>query len=58
MKKVFADAVYWIALLHQKDSLHQQAVAVGRSLDDTQIEALVAQAIWAPVRTGCWEPQD
>jgi uncharacterized protein len=37
MKKVFADAVYWIALLHQKDSLHQRAVTVSRSLDETQV---------------------
>ena len=37
MKSVFADAVYWIALLNQKDSLHQQAVTASRSLGGAQV---------------------
>jgi len=35
MKTVFVDAVYWIALLNPRDNLHEQAVSLGRSLDQT-----------------------
>ena len=35
MKVLFVDAVYWIALLSPRDSLHEQAVSLSRSLDQT-----------------------
>jgi len=33
----FADAVYWIALLNAKDSLHHRAVSLSRSPDHTVV---------------------
>jgi uncharacterized protein len=33
MRTLFADAVYWIALLNPRDALHQKAIALSRSLD-------------------------
>ncbi len=30
MRRLFADTVYWVALLHQKDSLHELAKGVSR----------------------------
>lgn len=30
MRRLFADTVYWVALLHQKDSLHDLAKEVSR----------------------------
>ena len=35
MRTLFVDAVYWIALLNPRDNLHEQAVSLSRSLDQT-----------------------
>ena len=35
MRVLFVDAVYWIALLSPRDNLHERAVAMSRSLDQT-----------------------
>jgi uncharacterized protein len=32
MKRVFADAVYWVALAHRKDQWHQKALQVSQQL--------------------------
>ena len=32
MKRVFADTLYWVALIHRKDQWHQSAVSVSRTL--------------------------
>ncbi len=37
MRTLFVDAVYWIALLNPRDGLHEQAVALSRSLDQTPL---------------------
>jgi predicted nucleic acid-binding protein len=37
MKDVFADAVYWVALLNPHDSLHDRATQISRSLVNTRI---------------------
>lgn len=37
MRRVFADAVYWVALAHVRDQWHSQAVAVSRSLRGVEI---------------------
>ena len=37
MNVVFADACYWIALLHPNDPLHQTSKDVSRSLGDVRI---------------------
>ena len=33
MRRVFADAVYWVALAHRKDHWHKRAVAVSAALE-------------------------
>ena len=33
MRRVFADAVYWVALAHRKDQWHQRALQVSQQLD-------------------------
>jgi predicted nucleic acid-binding protein len=35
MRVLFVGAVYWIALLSPRDNLHERAVAMSRSLDQT-----------------------
>jgi predicted nucleic acid-binding protein len=35
MKRVFVDALYWIALINPKDQWHTKAVSAGLSLKDT-----------------------
>ncbi len=35
MRTLFADTVYWVALLNPRDSLHERAVSLSRSLDQT-----------------------
>ena len=37
MRRVFADAVYWVALAHAKDQWHARAVAVSRTLGGVTI---------------------
>jgi len=37
MKKVFADAGYWIALFNPRDRLHDKAVLVAKTLGNTKI---------------------
>lgn len=37
MRRVFADAGYWIALLNPKDALHAKALAVSAKLDEARI---------------------
>jgi hypothetical protein len=37
MKQVFADANYWIALLHRNDSLHSSAVGAQKKLKKAQL---------------------
>ena len=37
MKSVFADADYWIALLHSREELHQKAAQVSASLGPVRI---------------------
>jgi predicted nucleic acid-binding protein len=37
MRQVFADTVYWTALFSWRDDLHQKAIKLSRSLEDTQI---------------------
>ena len=37
MSTVFADTFYWAALLNPRDSLHNEAVAVGESLKGTPV---------------------
>lgn len=37
MKAIFADTFYWIALTNKLDALHEQALAVARSLGSPQI---------------------
>lgn len=37
MSPVFADTFYWAALLNPRDSLHQEAVAAGKSLNKTTV---------------------
>jgi predicted nucleic acid-binding protein len=32
MRRIFADAVYWVALAHRKDQWHQKAVQVSQQL--------------------------
>jgi len=35
MRVLFADAVYWIALINPRDNLHERAASLSRSLDQT-----------------------
>lgn len=35
MRALFADAVYWVALLNPRDNLHRRTVSFSRSLDQT-----------------------
>jgi predicted nucleic acid-binding protein len=37
MRRVFADTLYWVAILHRKDQWHQAAVTVSRSLAKCQL---------------------
>jgi predicted nucleic acid-binding protein len=37
MRVLFVDAVYWIALLSPRDNLHERAVAMSHSLDQTRL---------------------
>jgi predicted nucleic acid-binding protein len=37
MKRIFADASYWIALLNPRDELHGRAVGVAQSCSEDQI---------------------
>src|SRR5947209_8156158 len=37
MRKVFADAVYWVALAHRKDQWHAKAVVVSQELGPVQL---------------------
>lgn len=37
MNEIFADAVYWVALLNTHDSLHPRASQISRSLRNTRI---------------------
>jgi len=37
MKTIFADACYWIAILHEKDPLHAEAMRVSSSLVNCRI---------------------
>jgi len=37
MKRVFADAVYWVALVHRKDQWHPHAVRAARALQRATI---------------------
>jgi predicted nucleic acid-binding protein len=37
MSRVFADAVYWVALAHRKDQWHARAVQVSRQLGATTL---------------------
>ena len=32
MRRVFADTLYWVAMIHRKDQWHQAAVSVSRTL--------------------------
>ena len=37
MRRVFADAGYWIALFNPQDALHRQAVAAAQDYSEDQI---------------------
>jgi len=37
VRRVFADAVYWVALAHPKDQWHQRAVAVSQQLGAVEV---------------------
>ena len=37
MRRVFADTLYWVALVHRRDQWHQRAVAATRLLGEAQI---------------------
>lgn len=37
MKQIFADTFYWVALINQRDSWHQQAIAITSTLNQVQI---------------------
>jgi hypothetical protein len=32
VRRVFADTLYWVAMIHRKDQWHQAAVSVSRTL--------------------------
>ena len=56
MKLVFADAGYWIALWHPRDSLHQRATAVAATLAPTTVvvttQLALIETLDAMARTG------
>lgn len=37
MKRIFADAFYWIALINPQDEWHDKVMAIASSLDQTRI---------------------
>lgn len=37
MKTIFVDTSYWIASLHEKDDLHDRAIAIEKKLTGTQL---------------------
>ncbi len=57
MRRIFADTLYWVALIHRKDQWHHAAVKVSRTLagchlvttDEVLIEVLVAFCQAGPV---------
>ena len=37
MRRIFVDALYWVAMTHRKDQWHQAAVKISRTLKGCQL---------------------
>lgn len=47
MKKVFADTVYWVALLNSKGTLHQKTLTISHELENSII--VTTEAVFSEV---------
>lgn len=51
---VFADSAYWIALIHEGDALHEQAVSLETRLHEIRVRIITSEFVLSEVLSNSW----